>query len=566
MRPNNILFNTGASLPPAVVSHLVIMLFFIFGSNAASEPDEFLIEQGRRIYEEGLLPGGAPLRAIRSEGFTMEGRHAACATCHRRSGMGSVEGNINSTILVPPVAGPVLFQPARFAASFLDDAHHYVPNEAWRRALTRPAYDRQKLGSALREGMDPGGRRLLTPMPLYPLDDQALTALNAYLRQLTSATAPGVTDDRLHLATIITPDAQPGQADAVLGVLRRWSQSGRGSGSAWQLHEWRLSGQPQSWPGQLQQLYREQPVFAVLSGAGGSEWGPVHDFCEQFRVPCVLPSVELLPDTGSDYYSMYFSSGVELEAKVLAHYLRKRTEGDFSRVVQVFSNDSGRLAASRLNSQLDLEEDAILLRRYRWTSPRSALNELQDDDLLILWLRVDEIEQLATEMPAGTGVQMVFASALMATPEALSLPTAWKQTMQFVSLFDDLGLHGEIARLRLERWLEAADLVDEDNRRLQADAYAASYLFNDALGHIRDEEVRRPPVPLNREHLLETLETLVNKYNDSTDLVNTDSHVAYYGRMSLGPRQRIAVHGGTLMRYASPDSKRLTAVSKRIVP
>jgi hypothetical protein len=101
---------------------------------------------------------------------------------------------------------------------------------------------------------------------------------------------------------------------------------------------------------------------------------------------------------------------------------------------------------------------------------------------------------------------------------------------------------------------------------LQADAYAACYLFNEALAEIRKQDVRRPAVPLSREHLLETLETLLNKYNDSTDLVDPDSHVAYYGRMSLGPRQRVAVRGGTIMRYASPDSNRLVATSKRIVP
>ena len=87
---------------------------------AESAPDDALLETGRRIYEDGVLPGGEPLRALRPEGFELEGSHAACVTCHRRSGMGSVEGSIDSTILVPPVAGPVLFAPARFATSYLD--------------------------------------------------------------------------------------------------------------------------------------------------------------------------------------------------------------------------------------------------------------------------------------------------------------------------------------------------------------------------------------------------------------------------------------------------------------
>ena len=60
------------------------------------------------------LPDGRPMRAVRPEGFVLEGEQAACVTCHRDSGMGSVEGSIDRTILVPPVAGPLLFAPARF--------------------------------------------------------------------------------------------------------------------------------------------------------------------------------------------------------------------------------------------------------------------------------------------------------------------------------------------------------------------------------------------------------------------------------------------------------------------
>jgi hypothetical protein len=90
--------------------------------------------------------------------------------------------------------------------------------------------------------------------------------------------------------------------------------------------------------------------------------------------------------------------------------------------------------------------------------------------------------------------------------------------------------------------------------------------LNEALGEIREQEVRRPAVPLSREQLIETLETLLDKYNDSTNLIDPDSHVAYYGRMSLGPDQRVAVRGGSILRYASPDATGLVRVSKRIVP
>ena len=75
-----------------------------------------------------------------------------------------------------------------------------------------------------------------------------------------------------------------------------------------------------------------------------------------------------------------------------------------------------------------------------------------------------------------------------------------------------------------------------------------------------------PPVPLSREHVLELLEELTSKYSDGTGLVDPDSHVAFYGRMSLGPWQRMAVRGGAVLRYASPASEKLVTVSERIVP
>lgn len=545
---------------------LIAMLYA--PATVAETDDDIVVETGRQIYEEGLLPGGEPLIAIRPEGFVMEGSHAACVSCHRRSGMGSVEGNIDNTVLVPPVAGPVLFAPSRFATTELDKSHHYVPTDEWERVLTRPAYDQQSLARSLREGVDPAGIPLVAPMPRYNLDDTAATALGSYLEQLSSMPAPGVEPGMLHLATVVTPDARPAQVDAVTGVLRAWSESARASGKPWRLQVWELTGSPETWQAQLRERYRQQPVFALLSGAGGFEWAPVHDFCEQYRIACVLPSVEVAPKTGDDWYSMYFSPGVGLEARILARFLDSGNAAPNhpAGIVQVYSDASGRHAAEMLRTRLHAAGQSVTDRRFRATSPGAALKGISATDILVLWLRPDELEQLATTMPQGPSAATVYLSALLAAPEALSLPATWKQAVHFVSLFDDLGLQGEIARLRLDRWLELKGLDGKGNRRLQADAYAACYLLNAALGDIRKQEVRRPAVPLSREHLLEVLETKVNKYDDSTGQVDTDSHVAYYGRMSLGPRQRVAVRGGTVMRYASPDSSRLVAASKRIVP
>jgi hypothetical protein len=530
--------------------------------------DDSLVETGRRIYEDGVLPDGKPLQAKRPEGFVVEGSYAACVTCHRRSGMGSVEGSGDSTVLVPPVAGPVLFAPALYADTYLNPLHHYVPTRAWDRAMTRPGYDTSSLARALREGIDPGGEQLTAPMPLYTLDDGAVNALTAYLKQLSSEPDPGVESDTLHLATVVTPEVSPDRADAVLDVLQKWSAVAHGADLTWRTHVWTLTGPSSTWLQQLEKYYREQPVFALLSGIGGSEWQPVQRFCENNRVPCVLPSVEVAPDPGSDWYSMYFSPGVGLEARILARHLNdeKLIPDSNARIVQVYSDASGRYATDVLKDRLSTVDGTVTRRRFRVISPEMALNGVTASDILVLWLRPDEIAQVVNAAPDRPPASRVFISALLATPDDLVLPPEWKQRVRFVSLFDDTSLQGEIAKMRLERWLEQEGLSSHHNRFLQADAYAACYLFNDALAKMHQQEVRRPAVPLNREHLVESLETLVNKLDDSTDLIDPDGHVAYYGRMSLGPRQRVAVHGGTIMRYRSPGDKELVPVGRRIVP
>ena len=550
---------------PASLAGLVLLTTAVMADTAISAADDAKIEAGRRIYEQGVLPDGSPLRALRPEGILLEGVLAACANCHRPSGLGSIEG----ITMVPPVAGSVLFKASKYATIALDPTHHYLPSASWERAMTRPAYDEQSLTQALRDGLDPAGRVLVAPMPRYTLDAEAVDALAAYLWQLSAETPPGIERKSLHLATVVTPDASPTQVEAVLGVVQAWARGAQVSGMAWRIHVWELSGSPQEWRAQLQALYRKQPVFALLSGVGAVEWQPVHRFCEGERLPCILPVLEAAPEPGKDLYSVYFSPGVGLEAALLARHLEIESSAKdaASRVVQVYADAAGAYAADALRARLDARIARPIERRYRLIAPGAALADLSADDALVLWLRPFEIEQLVASLPAGPAAGKIFLSALLAPPEALSLPPAWKARLRYLSLFDDLSVQGEIARLRLDRWLDKKGLSGhEGEQRLQADAYAACALFDTALAAMKAREVRWGRLPWSREHLLESLERVVDKYDDGTGFVDPDSHVAFYGRMSLAPGQRVAVRGGTLLRYASPDSERLIPVGKRIVP
>ncbi len=531
-----------------------------------SDPQEDI---GRRIYREGRLADGSPLRAIRPEGFVLEGEQAACVTCHRESGMGSVEGSLELSLLVPPVAGPLLFAPARFAGTFLNEGHHWVPNKAWARALTRGAYDDGSLARALREGLDPDGQPLIAPMPRYALDESSLSALAAYLRGLGAAPAPGVETDGLHLATVVTPDAP-------IRAGRGGDRGAAGLGGRFPGLRQTLGPASLGAVGPVRDLVRA--VGGPLSGAAGLRHPVRGRWCRMAAGTPLLrgapgPLYPAIPGgrprgRSGLLFALLLPRGHPGGAAA-RRPLACRVPGARGQAATHRSDvQRRRRAAGRrgLDRALGTEAQPESPRRFRPTAPAAGLDALGEATALALWLRPEEIALLVAAMPEGPGSGPLYLSSLLAPPESLALPPAWKARVTFVSLFDDLGLQGEIARLRLAHWLDRQELETGGDLRPRADAYAAAYLLTRALGEIRGQEARRPGVPLSREHLLEALEQEVNKYADGTPLVDPDSHVAFYGRMSLGPRQRMAARGGALLRFMSPESHRLVAVTGRIVP
>ena len=517
------------------------------------------VEIGRGIYERGVLPDGTPLRANHPGGAVLEGPPAACATCHRRSGFGTFEG----TLLVPPVTAAVLFAPAPHyivAGATPTGAAASVP---WYRAMTRSAYDEATLVRALRDGVDPDGDPLLTPMPRYDLDAGAAAGLVAYLRQLSALQSPGIEADTLHLAVVVTPDAPPGAAEAVLGVLQAWVANPSAE-MRWQLHVWPLSGPAEGWQAQLDARYREQPVFALLSGAGGGDWAPIHRFCEQAEVACVLPSVDLAPEQAGDVYSLYFSPGVALEARLLARHLNITGTGTGGgrHIVQVYADAAGQGAAQELRANLGAGAGMVSERKFRRIAPLAGLDDLSADDVLILWLRPLEVAALVAQAPQGPPASQIYLSALLAPPAALSLPPGWKARTGFVSLFDVGGGHGAIARRWLEAWLQRAGLPKTGDLRRQADAYGAAHSFTLAFAQMQRQRSLWRGTTLNRIGLLENLESVVTK--DVGNPMDINAYVPFYARLSLASGQRIAAKGGRILRYASPDSWVLVPIDAQV--
>ena len=385
------------------------------------------VETGKRMYRDGVRSSGAALDGRVAGDVSLRGTQSSCAGCHGRSGLGGGEGGT----LVPAITAGALFRPS--------DAWRFDPRgPAAGSRVPRPAYDARSLAKLLREGIDPSGRPLGPLMPRYALEDDDVAHLVAYLRTLSEAPSPGVTDQSLRFATVVAGDVDPAERSAMLDVLSAFFRARnaetrgesvrrqRGSWDHapsfdayrhWELEVWELDGPPQSWRAELDARYEAGPVFATIAGLADGEWLPIHQFCEARELPCVLPVTRLAPERDADFYSIYFSGGVRLEANVLARHLAE--SGQLGRkVVQVHGDGPEmRAAARRFEEAFRAKGGRVVSHRLPseggaefWTG--LVLGE--GPEILVAWLPAGALTGLARAAPSSS--VPLFASASFCEP------------------------------------------------------------------------------------------------------------------------------------------------------
>ena len=392
-------------------------------------------ELGRRIYEEGILPSGAKLQGVRFD-IKVEGEEAACVNCHRQSGMGSKEGRDPA----PPVTGKFLFGQERQSVVLTD------PRSPKNLVQSHKPYTDASLAMAIRKGFNNQGNPMNALMPRYVLDDMAMKALTAYLRQLSVKFSPGVSETSVRFATIIAPGVDPQRREVMLAMMRgafrqrnsshtlrggrsrAQVQEDRHSLRKWELAVWELQGEPETWGKQLAENYAREPVFAVISGLSNGTWAPVHEFCQSVKVSCLFPSVDL-PEEKESFYSLYFSRGVALEADVLAKQFLDPSHPRPQRVVQVRRDDEvARGAARSLRRSLSSAGIAVeerVLDAAQASGVRNPLEGLGDRDTVVFWLRPGDMADLAKTTPKLPSPAAYF-SATLAGGDAGAIPAEWK--------------------------------------------------------------------------------------------------------------------------------------------
>jgi len=539
----------------AAVRTTLIALSWLLGA-AAVDAGPDTTPPGEALYRYGRLPSGEPVLATREAGVTLKGADAACVNCHRRSGLGSSEGRIT----IPPIAGPYLFI-AR-GKSLEQQGAPFVDTER----VNHEAYTDESLARAIREGVAANGRSFNYLMPRYPLDEASMAGLIDYLRHMSVAPAPGVTARELHFATIITPDADPVKRRGMLEVIKQYFIDKNNAADRtkaptlysshammfrverrWQLHVWELTGAPETWESQLRRHLAAEPVFAVISGLGGSNWAPVQKFCEDESLPCLFPNVEAPPGHDSDFYSVYFSRGVLLEAQLIAHEFEDDAARP-QRVVQLFrAGDVGVAAAQALQSARGGSGPPVVNHVLKaHGSPgelAAALRQVGSADALVLWLRAADLSVLEHVPPPAS---RVWISGEMGGLEGAPLPENWRAATRMAYPVDLPGQR--VARVDYALgWFRIRGIAVVA-QPVQVDTYLACGLVSETLNHIVDAFVR--------DYLIERVEMAL----DHRVLTG------YYPHLSLAPGQRFASKGGYIVRFADPQGSKVAPLSEWITP
>ena len=107
------------------VTGLLLALPAGAGADASDLSDQNLVEIGRKVYQEGLLADGTPVKAFVLGDIEVSGSQFTCLNCHRRSGLGGPEGTkfvlpVNGGSILIPRVDLYMARPAYDAGSFAE--------------------------------------------------------------------------------------------------------------------------------------------------------------------------------------------------------------------------------------------------------------------------------------------------------------------------------------------------------------------------------------------------------------------------------------------------------------
>lgn len=526
-----------------------------------------VVRLGERMYRNGLLPDGSPMKGYVKGDIPVDSTIFSCENCHTRSGLGSVEGQVAS----PPVNGKTLFNPRYPYRDQFKNAISRKKGVTRTVQPMRPAYDDASLAAAIRGGVNSSGQIMSPVMPRYYLEDRDMAILTRYLKGLSAEYSPGVTDTKLSFATIVTSEVSAAdrqellaQLDALVKINRQsqaqknkpqFAKMFRMLDTAYfreiEIDTWELQGAPETWQSQLEALYRKKPVFAILGGISSKSWQPMHDFCERMQIPCLFPVTDLPVISSTSWYTFYASKGYYQEGNTAARYLAgaENTGTDGSRVLQVVRSGSegAALAAGFQDAWKETGSGALE------TVTLKADELFGERELLALLQKFKPTKVVIWD---GPGIVNLLASPgiTAAIPEVF-----------LSSRYVGKAMAGIPDTLRDRVFLTYPFRLPEDEKQF---AGFADLFLLDGAKHDAEKRIASRAFSMIHMFLLGLKELRLDFYRDTLiDVISMkeDQYLPDFERYSFGPGQRYASKGCYIVQLLKGPGAKLVKKSDWVV-
>ncbi|MCW8923559.1 MAG: ABC transporter substrate-binding protein [Gammaproteobacteria bacterium] len=563
-----------------------MVLFALTPGLAMAEPtpvdgltSEQMLVLGERIYRQGILPNGEPIKAVVSADVPVNGEMFSCVNCHQRSGLGSIEGSV----ITWPVNGKELYTPRRRTGAWHAAREKQGPGATQRWSLpaqyqaadARPAYTDETLAKLLREGIDPAGRMLERGMPRYQINDSDMAMLSHYLKNLSTENDEGVDENRIRFATVVTEGVSAKDRQAMLAVLKahiethntqtrphqRRASAGPfyktekyGAYRLFELDIWELTGAPETWRAQLDNYYRQNPVFAMLGGIASGSWAPVHHFCEDRELPCLFPVTDQPVVSDSDWYTLYYSKGFYQEGEAAARYLRTTPDtGRKNKLVQIYraGNNSVLLAQGFRKTFANNGVTSIAEKKLAVDEPLTEkllqeLFEAQQPAAVLLWLDRADLAT-TTQWLAKRDRQSVtvLASWSLLDGDTSAIAETVRDNI-YLTYPRDLPESNAKKISVLKRWLKIRK-IPVTNLDIQSQMYFLGWMLPGAISHMRSE--------FFRDYFIESFDMMRDQ----------DYAIAVFPRLTFGPGQRYAAKGCYIVQLGQGEQPALIKKSEWII-
>jgi hypothetical protein len=543
---------------------------------------------GERMYRDGILPSGEPIQATLKGDVKVPGSAFSCESCHLRSGIGSIEGQIVS----PPTNWLKLSKPYYKYEPILGDHSRVMKGmydgRAPAKPVFRPSYTYETLVEALLLGVSPTGREFNSAMPRYVLEDRDMDILIAYLKTLSAELSPGVDPafKYIRFATVIAGDVPADERKEMLAVLdsiidqhnsnarkrnRRLNMGTHMQDAAFNyprftLARWELKGTPDTWRAQLEEYYRKEPVFALLGGISVADWRPMHEFSEQNKIPCLLPITDLPVVSDSDWYTLYFNKGMYQEGDTAARYLAMNSESASDAGILQVVEDTPRaraVAAGFLAAWKDLGRGApetVNLPPGQTISAEMlrSLTGSKRSSTLLLWTAAGTLPALGSLAEDKGRPGMVFVSSSLLDRETRSIPEA-ARGFTYISYPYRLDPDTVGFRTSFEFWLKKRTIPVSD-KRIATRLFSLTNVLLEPFatvkrdfnpggmgqGQVNMEDQFESLMHVKRNYYRDYLFDVIGMFGDKGSLD--------YERLSFGPGQRYMSKGCYIVQL-SPGPK-----------